>query len=159
MEFIINMLSVCWVLIRCPLLRLATTRMPWEKHGTPNSLCAAILMGYELWLFTLLSPSLSLLQRTTPSRCGTCKRLLLPKSKYSTPTHKSNASKTLFQYSLYQITIDSYVSEPKWAALNMLLYWLAVRDTSTQTAVCLLQSLCTWGSRLSVSRKKRSVVD
>lgn len=93
LEYIINMLCVCWVLIRCSFLRLATIRMPWEKHGTPNLLCGAILMGYELWLFTLSSPSLSLLQRTTPLRCGTCKRLLLPKSKYSTPTHKSKPLK------------------------------------------------------------------
>lgn len=89
--------------MRCPLLRLAATQTPWGKHGTPNSHWGAISTGSALWRFTPSSPFSSLLQRTTRSRCGICRRRLLPKSK--------NVSKRCLSNSIQPWLIDSYWPE------------------------------------------------
>lgn len=54
--------------------------MPWGRHGTLSSLCAAISMGFVRWPFTPSSLSSSLPPRIIRSKCGTFRRQLLPKS-------------------------------------------------------------------------------
>lgn len=134
--------------MRRPLLRLAATQTPWGKHGTPNSHWGAISTGSALWRFTPSSRFSSPLQRTTRSRCGICRRRLLPKSKNSTQTltHRFLLARSRRVLDIYWFPVGPFM-------------FCSVRYVNTQSALCSVQALYTWRSRPSTIREKSSVIN
>lgn len=142
--------------MRRPLLRLAATLTPWGKHGTPNSHWGAISTGSALWRFTPSSRFSSPLQRTTRSRCGICRRRLLPKSKNVSKQCLSNSTQALthrFLLARSRRVLDMY-----WFPVRPFMF-CSVRYVNTQSALCSVQALYTWRSRPSTIREKSSLIN
>lgn len=107
-------------------------------------------MGFELWPFTLWSLSWSLRQRTTRSRCGTCKRPLLPKSKNDVIPVQPDSYCWFHFFSAKRKEINSF---------KFTVVLISVRETNTQTAVCLVQPLAVSPQQSERHQRDQRVVD